>query len=52
MITTSYQTYEFRGLSTDDKSAIQKPQNGSVFFEMDTGKVFLYDATNNIWREI
>lgn len=52
MITSSYKTYEFRGLSTDNKDAITELTNGSVFFEMDTGKVFMYDAASQIWKEI
>lgn len=52
MITTSYLTYEFRGLSTDDKNLIENPSNGSVFFEMDTEKVFMYDASTEAWIEL
>ena len=35
-------TYEYRGLSTD-KKPIEHVGNGSVFFEMDTCKVFMFD---------
>ena len=52
MITVTSYTYEFRGLSTDDKSTIKNVTNGSVFFEMDTGKVYLYDAENNEWKQL
>jgi hypothetical protein len=38
-------TYAFRGLSTDSKP-IEKATNGSSFIEIDTGKVFLFDAAN------
>ena len=51
MITSIY-TYEFRGLSTDDKSEITNMTNGSIFFEMDTSKVYMYDAQNEQWREL
>lgn len=51
MITSTY-TYEFRGLSTDDKSKITNMTNGSIFFEMDTSKVYMYDAQNEQWREL
>lgn len=40
MITTSC-TYEYRGLSADDKSEITNMTNGSVFFEIDTSKDYI-----------
>lgn len=42
---------EYRGLSTDTKPTTNVA-NGSIFFEIDTGKVFMYDETNTQWREI
>lgn len=41
---------EYRGLSTDAKpvGAI----NGSAYIEIDTGKVFLYDAIGQTWHEV
>ncbi len=52
MITaTGTQTHEFRGLSTDEKP-IKYVGNGSVFFEMDTLKLFMFDAENLVWLEI
>ena len=41
---------EYRGLSTDAKpvGAI----NGSAYIEIDTGKVYLFDATGETWNEI
>ncbi len=52
MITTvGEKTYEFRGLSTDDKPT-KGVGNGSIFFEMDTGKVYMYDEQNKEWKEI
>ena len=48
MITvTSEKTYEFRGLSTDEKP-VEKVGNGSVFIEIDTGKVFMFDEQNKV----
>ena len=44
-------TYEFRGLSTDIKP-MEKAGNGSVFIEMDTGKVYIFDEENLIWIEL
>lgn len=46
---------EFRGLSTDikpDKIGDKYVNNGAIFVEIDTGKVYLYDAENKQWREI
>ena len=52
MITTiNEKTYEFRGLSTDDKP-VENVGNGSVFIEIDTGKVFIFDEQNKLWKEI
>ena len=44
-------TYEFRGLSTDEKP-VENVGNGSIFIEMDTGKVFMFDEQNKVWKEI
>lgn len=41
--------FEFRGLSTDTKPIGN--YNGSVFFEIDTGKVFMYNQATNTWVE-
>ena len=49
--TTNEKTYEFRGLSTDEKP-VEKIGNGSVFIEIDTGKVFIFDEQNKTWREL
>ena len=52
MITTiNEKTYEFRGLSTDEKP-IERVGNGSVFIELDTCKVFIFDEQNKTWREL
>jgi len=45
-------TKEFRGLSTDKKPTGLKVGNGSVFVEMDTLKVFIYDKANHKWIEL
>ena len=49
-----YQNYHptIYGLSTDDKSTIQGLSNGWSFFEMDTGKVYVYDQENDRWIEM
>ena len=52
MITTiNEKTYEFRGLGTDEKP-IESVGNGSVFIEIDTGKVFIFDEQNKVWKEL
>ena len=46
---------ELRGLSTDEKpTTIENGtiENGSVFIEIDTGKVFIYDLDNEDWNEV
>lgn len=37
------------GLSTDEKPLIYG--NASVFYEMDTKKIFMFDAENKVWIE-
>ena len=44
-------TFEYRGLSTDEKP-IQYVGNGSVFFEMDTKKAFMFDADSKEWKPL
>lgn len=41
---------EFKGLSTDTKPIDSVP-NGSTFYEMDTQKVYMFDAENQLWIE-
>lgn len=46
---------ELRGLSTDTKPtevANKKVDNGSVFIEIDTGKMYLYDFEGENWNEV
>ena len=45
--TSEGQTSEFYGLSTDTKPVIAP--NASTFYEMDTGDLYLFDATNTQW---
>lgn len=42
---------EYRGLSTDAKPT-EDVINGSSFIEIDTGKVYLFDATGAEWYEM
>lgn len=53
-ITSEHHVYgvtpsEIYGLSTDTKP--MDVNNASVFYEMDTGKLFLYDEQNQKWLE-
>ena len=45
------QEIELRGLSTDEKPT-EEIENGTVFIEIDTGKIFLFDLENEEWKEI
>lgn len=47
-------TGELRGLSTDTKPIEIDDKiidNGSVFIEIDTGKIFFYDLDSETWKE-
>ena len=41
---------DIRGLSTDAKPT-KDISNGSSFIEMDTGKIYFFDADNKEWLE-
>ena len=46
---------ELRGISTDTKpEAIDGRDiaNGTVFIEIDTGKLYMFDAENKQWKEM
>lgn len=46
---------ELRGLSTDTKPTKVGDitiDNGSVFIEINTGKLFFYDLENETWNEV
>ena len=46
---------ELRGLSTDEKPVeIENGtiENGSVFIEIDTGDVYIFDSVNKEWKVI
>lgn len=50
-----YITSELRGLSTDEKPTEVDGKiinNGSMFIEIDTGKLYLYDLESQEWKEI
>lgn len=51
----NYVTYELRGLSSDSKPTNVEENivdNGSVFIEIDTGDVYIYDLDNTTWNEV
>ncbi len=41
---------DYRGKSTDEKPARCVP-NGSTFYEMDTGKLYMFDVDTGTWLE-
>lgn len=48
-------TGELAGLSTDTKPTEINGQtigNGSIYIEVDTGVVYLYDLENKTWNEV
>ena len=47
----SVQTVTLMGLSSDTKPTDVSIANGSAFIEMDTSKVFFYDAAGSQWLE-
>lgn len=50
-----YISVELRGLSTDSKPLViggKNIDNGSTFIEIDTGKIFIYDLENELWKEV
>ena len=51
MITSKSPQYGLAGLSTDDPKPTEGVQNGTSFFEIDTGKYYLFDEENQIWYE-
>ena len=52
---TDKKEVEIRCLSTDTKPTsdnIPDISNGTVLIEIDTGKLFIYDANNKQWNEV
>lgn len=49
------QEIELRGLSTDTKPTElnnENISNGTIFVEIDTGKIYMYDLENREWKEL
>ena len=53
-----YVLVELRGLSTDTKPTEYEGEiktiidNGSIFIEINTGKIYMYDLDGEQWKEI
>ena len=47
----NYSDQTYFGLSTDSKPT-ERVGNGSIFVEIDTGDVYIFDKTNTIWRKL
>ena len=45
------QEVELRGLSTDTKPT-EDVENGTIFIEIDTGKIYMFDLENEQWVEL
>lgn len=45
-----YAAVELYGLSTDSKPTDE--QNGTLFFEMDTKKVYIFNGASSTWIEL
>lgn len=43
--------HDVRLLSTDTKPT-EHIHNGSTCIEMDTGKIYMFDEDNSLWREV
>ena len=50
MVTVDNGTTTYNGLSTDEKPI--NGRNGDAYIEIDTGKLFMYDAENAEWKEL
>lgn len=50
-LTKESQEVELRGLSTDTKPT-KDIENGTLFIEMDTGKIYMFDLENEEWKEL
>ena len=46
---TEYTIQRYMGLSTDTKPTAN---NGDLYLEMDTSKVFMYDEAGSVWVEV
>ena len=44
------QEIELRGLSTDEKPI--NVENGTIFIEIDTGKIYMFDVVSKTWKEL
>lgn len=49
--TSPGQTNEYYGLSTDIKPTDDSVPNASTFYEMNTGKLYMYNADAKAWLQ-
>lgn len=40
---------EYYGLTTDEKPVFDYLPNGSMFYEMDTQDIYMFDKENKVW---
>ena len=55
LLNGSEKELELRGLSTDTKPTTigdNTIPNGTVFIEIDTGKIYIFDKENEQWEEV
>ena len=55
LLNGSEKELELRGLSTDNKPTTigdNTIPNGTVFIEIDTGKIYIFDKENEQWEEV
>lgn len=43
---------QLNGLSTDTKPSLEAKYNGSIFTEIDSGRVFMYDGEHQTWYKL
>lgn len=49
--TSNGQTNEYYGLSSDTKPTDASVPNASTFYEMNTGKLYMFNAAARTWLE-
>ena len=49
-VVTNDKCLELRGLSTDNKPVNDFVGNGSIFLEMDTANVYMFDGESKTWK--
>ena len=52
VVSGKFKYYEFAGTSQDQKPSGEKICTGSVFTEVDTGKVYLFNEDSRQWVKV